>query len=69
DKAKPHLLLHLPDNILQFGPASLFATQRYESYNSIFREGSILSNHQAPSRDIATQFANLERVRHITTGG
>jgi hypothetical protein len=35
NKAKFHMLLHLPDAILQFGTASLFATEKFESYNGI----------------------------------
>lgn len=30
---------------------------------------SILSNHQAPSRDIALKFSDLDRVKHILSGG
>jgi hypothetical protein len=30
NKAKFHMLLHLPESILQFGPASLFATEKFE---------------------------------------
>jgi hypothetical protein len=29
----------------------------------------VLSNHQAPSRDIAAKFADLDRVKHILSGG
>ncbi|EFP86454.2 uncharacterized protein PGTG_12410 [Puccinia graminis f. sp. tritici CRL 75-36-700-3] len=35
NKAKFHMLLHLPESILRFGPASLFATEKFESYNAI----------------------------------
>lgn len=68
-KNKFHVLSHLPDHILRFGPALLFSTERYESFNHIFRLCSIHSNRQAPSRDIATTFANQDRCRHIMTGG
>lgn len=30
---------------------------------------SVLSNHQAPSRDIALKCADLDRVKHILSGG
>jgi hypothetical protein len=30
---------------------------------------SVLSNHQAPSRDIAIKFADLDRVKHLLCGG
>ncbi len=69
EKNKMHILLHLPDHVERFGPALLFSTERYESFNHIFRLCSIHSNRQAPSRDIATAFAHQERCRHILTGG
>lgn len=68
-KPKFHILSHLPFHIWRFGPALLFSTERYESFNCIFRLCSINSNRLAPSRDIATTFADLERCRHIMTGG
>jgi hypothetical protein len=68
-KAKFHFLLHLPENIRRFGPAIMFSTERFESFNSVFRECSIHSNRQAPSRDIAHTFAHLDRVKHILSGG
>jgi hypothetical protein len=30
---------------------------------------SVLSNHQAPSRDIAIKISDLDRVKHILSGG
>ncbi|TEB26327.1 hypothetical protein FA13DRAFT_1756382 [Coprinellus micaceus] len=52
-KIKLHLLKHLPDHIRRFGPAVRFATEAFECFNRIFRASSVLSNHQAPSHDIA----------------
>lgn len=68
-KPKFHILCHLPFHILRFGPAVLFSTERYEAFNRIFRLCSIYSNRQAPSRDIGSCFAHLDRCRHIVTGG
>ncbi|KAF7982629.1 hypothetical protein HWV62_27053 [Athelia sp. TMB] len=68
-KPKFHFLLHLPFYIQRFGPALLFSTERFESYNAVFRGASIYSNHLAPSRDIAWTFARMDRVKHIMTGG
>jgi hypothetical protein len=68
NKPKFHVLLHLPSHIRRFGPAILFATEGFESFNAVIRAKSIHSNRQAPSRDIAIAFAHAERVRYLTSG-
>ncbi|KAF8576964.1 hypothetical protein K439DRAFT_1649193 [Ramaria rubella] len=68
-KAKIHVLVHLPEDIERFGPAIWFTTEVFECFNHIFRMCSILSNHQAPGRDIAHKCASMERVKHIASGG
>ncbi|KIJ11470.1 hypothetical protein PAXINDRAFT_84506, partial [Paxillus involutus ATCC 200175] len=68
-KAKFHFLLHLPMFIRRFGPAVLFSTERYESFNHVFRLASIYSNRQAPSRDTCQIFAEQDNVKHVVTGG
>ncbi|KAG9075471.1 hypothetical protein FRC06_010073, partial [Ceratobasidium sp. 370] len=55
--------------IHRFGPALLFSTERFESFNGVFRAASTFSNRQAPSRDIAQRFGDLERVKHVYSGG
>jgi hypothetical protein len=69
NKAKFHMLLHLPDSILRFGPATLFATEKFESYNGILRFASIHSNRQSPGQDIAITFSNYHTFRQIISGG
>ncbi|KAJ3989861.1 hypothetical protein F5890DRAFT_1561385 [Lentinula detonsa] len=69
NKPKFHVLLHLPEHIRRFGPAILFATETFESYNAVIRGFSIHSNRQAPSRDIALEFSGLNRIRHMLSGG
>ncbi|KAI6144442.1 hypothetical protein BKA82DRAFT_78165, partial [Pisolithus tinctorius] len=49
NKPKFHIIWHLPDHICRFGPAILFATEGFESYNAVIRDHSIHSNRQAPS--------------------
>ncbi|KAJ6563490.1 hypothetical protein B0H10DRAFT_1929455 [Mycena sp. CBHHK59/15] len=68
-KLKLHVLKHIPENIRRRGPSVRFSTEVFECFNAIFRLCSVLSNHQAPSRDIALKFADLERVKHILSGG
>ena len=69
NKSKFHIILHLPDHIRRFGPAILFATESFESFNAVIRAKSVHSNRQAPSRDIALAFAQGNRLRHLLSGG
>ncbi|KAI0375816.1 hypothetical protein BV20DRAFT_18264 [Pilatotrama ljubarskyi] len=69
NKPKFHIILHLPAHIRRFGPAMLFATEGFESFNAVIRSHSIHSNHRAPSRDIAAGMAQHNRVRHLLSGG
>lgn len=52
-KPKLHILRHIVDDIRNCGPAILFSTEIFECWNSVFRMCSVLSNHHAPSHDIA----------------
>ncbi|KAK4702587.1 hypothetical protein P7C70_g3636, partial [Phenoliferia sp. Uapishka_3] len=69
NKKKWHILLHLPEHIRRFGPATHFATEKFESYNGVMREQSVHSNRQAPGRDIAVTFGKYNMMRHILSGG
>ncbi|KAJ3804502.1 hypothetical protein F5876DRAFT_53309 [Lentinula aff. lateritia] len=69
NKPKFHILVHLPEHIRRFGPAMLFATEVFESYNAVIRAKSIHSNRLAPSRDIAWAFARQNRIRHMLSSG
>ncbi|KAJ7351425.1 hypothetical protein DFH08DRAFT_806147 [Mycena albidolilacea] len=68
-KIKYHLLVHADADVVQFGPLIGLATEGFESYNGVFQFCSILSNHLAPSRDIAIQLADQEGLKHRLTGG
>jgi hypothetical protein len=70
-KSKPkfHILTHTPEDVRRFGPILTSSTEIFECYNAIFRFCSILSNHHAPSRDIALSFSSLCRFKHISSGG
>lgn len=69
NKPKYHILLHLVEHVRRFGPAILFATENFESHNAIIRGKSVHSNRHAPSLDIAQQFAQYNRIRHLLSGG
>ncbi|KAF5379419.1 hypothetical protein D9615_006531 [Tricholomella constricta] len=68
-KIKYHLLVHMREDIIRFGPLVGVATEVFESFNAIFRYCSILSNHLAPSRDIAYKMSALETMKHFLSGG
>ncbi|KAJ7310818.1 hypothetical protein DFH08DRAFT_918219 [Mycena albidolilacea] len=59
-KNKLHILTHAKADILRH--------ESYECFNAIFRFCSILSNHLAPSRDIAHQLAHQEGWLSSSTG-
>ena len=68
NKPKFHILLHLTEHIRRFGPAALFATEAFESFNAVIRAKSIHSNRHSPSRDIARAFSHGNHIRHILSG-
>lgn len=59
-KPKLHILVHLISHIRRFGPAPLFSTEIFECFNAVLRTCSVLSNHHAPSRDIAIAMSDME---------
>ena len=68
-KPKFHFLVHLPAYIHRFGPAIIFSTERYESFNHVFRLTYIHSNRQGPSQDTCQTFARFDIIKHIVTSG
>lgn len=68
-RLKVHLLLHLVNCMEEFGPTSCYSTERYESFNGFMRAQNIYGNRQAPSRDIAKNFAVLEHLKFICSDG
>ncbi|KAI9602047.1 hypothetical protein KEM48_000993 [Puccinia striiformis f. sp. tritici PST-130] len=69
NKPKFHIIVHLPESIRRFGPAPLFSTEKFESYNGVLRNASIHSNRLAPGRDIAIKFADYLSLRFLASGG
>jgi hypothetical protein len=68
-KYKLHVLTHLKDDIRRFGPAILYSTEVFECWNAVFRLCSVLSNHSAPSLDISLTLPDMERFKHLVSGG
>ncbi|KAJ3559426.1 hypothetical protein NM688_g352 [Phlebia brevispora] len=69
EKPKLHLLPHIIEDIRNHGPSKLYSTEIFECWNAVFRMASVLSNHHAPSHDIAVAIAEIERFKHIVSGG
>lgn len=69
NKPKFHMLIHLLLSIERFGPASLFATQTLESYNTVTRIKSIMSNRLSPGHDIGAGYADDAFMRLVVSGG
>ena len=81
-RPKFHLLLHLADNIRDFGPTAGYNTERYdntysvhhkitniircEAFNRIMRSYNIYGNRHSSSRDIAI---TIEHLRFLSDGG
>lgn len=69
DKPKLHIISHLPEDVHRKGPAHLYSTETFKGFNGVFRLCSVLSNHIAPSRDIALACMGMERFKHQVSGG
>ncbi|KDQ25284.1 hypothetical protein PLEOSDRAFT_1027446, partial [Pleurotus ostreatus PC15] len=69
NKPKFHIIQHLPSHVRRFGPAILFATENFESFNGVIRDHSVHTNRKAPSRDIGRGMAQFSRIRHLLSGG
>ncbi|KAI9613094.1 hypothetical protein H4Q26_010371 [Puccinia striiformis f. sp. tritici PST-130] len=65
NKPKFHILTHLYQSVLRYGPPSLFASEKFESFNSNVRRASGHSNRHSPGRDIAITFSDLAATRLI----
>lgn len=68
NKPKFHQLVHLNTVIRRWGPAKNVSADRYESLHKPMRVASVLSNHQAPSRDIANAMASGDMLGFVFSG-
>ncbi|KAI8451656.1 hypothetical protein BY996DRAFT_8688315 [Phakopsora pachyrhizi] len=64
-----HTLIHLCQSIACFGPASIFATEKFEIYNGVVKQAPFHSNWQSPSHEIAKSFKNYAALRFCFSGG
>ncbi|KNZ61223.1 hypothetical protein VP01_14344g1, partial [Puccinia sorghi] len=62
---KIEIFLHNVIKISARCPASLFATEKFESFNSVLRKASVHSNRHQPVRDLAVTFANYESMQAV----
>ncbi|KAL9939074.1 hypothetical protein V8E36_001887 [Tilletia maclaganii] len=67
-KPKLHVLSHAVEATQRFGPLPTVSAERFESFNTIVREASILSNRRNPSRDIARRVTDEEMMCDIIAG-
>ena len=68
-KIKLHLLTHIPDDVQDYGPLVGEATEVFECFNAVSHSCSILSNHLAPSRNIAIQLGCQDGFKQQISGG
>lgn len=68
-KPKMHLLRHLRDDLIRFGCALHFETEKGEQFNKFLREHLFHTNRQNPSKDLALKFGKQEVLRHLINGG
>ncbi|CAD6982101.1 unnamed protein product [Tilletia controversa] len=62
-KTKLHTLTHCVRDMQHFGPLFTVASERFESFNAVVRQASIMSNRKRPSRDITRRIAVQETIR------
>lgn len=65
NKPKFHIIHHLLAHIHQFGPAILFATENFKSFNAVVCDHSVHSNCKAPSCDIRWGMACCNHILHL----
>lgn len=69
NKVKLHLLCHVVEYVLRFGPLVGMTTEKYESYNGEFCPSSVFSNRKNPCRDIVADRVTHERLKHMLLSG
>ncbi|KAK0552899.1 hypothetical protein OC844_006377 [Tilletia horrida] len=65
EKPKLHVLAHALHDLERFGPLPVISAERFESFNAVVRQASMLSNRLTPSRDIAQRLADQSIARQV----
>jgi hypothetical protein len=65
NKPKFHALKHYPESIERLGSATLFATEKFESFNSILCTALVHSNRLQPGRDLGLNFLNFQALQML----
>ncbi|KAL0077317.1 C2H2-type zinc finger transcription factor [Phycomyces blakesleeanus] len=68
-KPKVHYLTHLKEDIIRFGPALNYETEKGEQFNKHIREHLFHTNRQNTSRDVCLKFAKQVALQHVIDGG
>ncbi|KAI7891101.1 uncharacterized protein EV154DRAFT_91175 [Mucor mucedo] len=68
-KPKMHLLHHLRDDLINFGCALHYETEKGEQFNKFLREHLFHTNRKDTSKSLALKFGKQELLRHIVDGG
>ncbi|KAL7748137.1 hypothetical protein RI367_006493 [Sorochytrium milnesiophthora] len=68
-RLKDHLLLHAPSAVGQWGPLTMWHTERFESANGAVRRAIQNTNRHDISRDVARHFAQVECAVFLSQGG
>ncbi|XP_070533684.1 uncharacterized protein [Ptychodera flava] len=69
NKSKVHMLQHLPEDLVDFGPTTCYSTERCESYMGHVRLAYQYTNRHSPSQDLAHHFARVAYLRFVFSGG
>ncbi|KAL0092852.1 C2H2-type zinc finger transcription factor [Phycomyces blakesleeanus] len=68
-KLKVHYLTHLKEDIIRFGPALNYETEKGEQFNKHICKHLFHMNRQNTSRDVCLKFAKQVALQHVIDGG
>ncbi|KAL0081728.1 C2H2-type zinc finger transcription factor [Phycomyces blakesleeanus] len=68
-KPKVHYLTHLKEDVIRFGPALNYETEKGEQFNKHICKHLFHTNRQNTSRDVCLKFAKQVALQHVIDGG